>query len=186
MPVISVTLLPGYPQDAQHRLVQRLAHTARSVIDASDAGTTVFVQEVSAYRRDGNVFSSGGPVLPEASQLVAQFLECMAARNFEAAQAFLAPSFDMVFPGGETMHQLTELLSWAAPRYQKVGKTKMHFDESWQSDKTVVYCRGMLNGVWLDGTEFKDIRFIDRFEVVKGKLQRQDVWNDLAEMRDKR
>jgi phenylpyruvate tautomerase PptA (4-oxalocrotonate tautomerase family) len=186
MPVISVTLLPGYPQDAQHRLVQRLAHTARSVIDASDAGTTVFVQEVSAYRRDGNVFSSGGPVLPEASQLVAQFLECMAARNFEAAQAFLAPSFEMVFPGGETMYQLTELLSWAAPRYQKVGKTKMHFDESWQSDKTVVYCRGMLNGVWLDGTEFKDIRFIDRFEVVKGKLQRQDVWNDLAEMRDKR
>ena len=186
MPVISVTLLPGYPQDAQHRLVQRLAHTARSVIDASDAGTTVFVQEVSAYRRDGNVFSSGGPVLPEASQLVAQFLECMAARNFEAAQAFLAPSFEMVFPGGETMHQLTELLSWAAPRYQKVGKTKMHFDESWQSNKTVVYCRGMLNGVWLDGTEFKDIRFIDRFEVVKGKLQRQDVWNDLAEMRDKR
>ena len=186
MPVISVTLLPGYPQDALHRLVQRLAHTARSVIDASDAGTTVFVQEVSAYRRDGNVFSSGGPVLPEASQLVAQFLECMAARNFEAAQAFLAPSFEMVFPGGETMHQLTELLSWAAPRYQKVGKTKMHFDESWQSDKTVVYCRGMLNGVWLDGTEFKDIRFIDRFEVVKGKLQRQDVWNDLAEMRDKR
>ena len=186
MPVISVTLLPGYPQDAQHRLVQRLAHTARSVIDASDAGTTVFVQEVSAYRRDGNVFSSGGPVLPEASQLVAQFLECMAARNFEAAQAFLAPSFEMVFPGGETMHQLTVLLSWAAPRYQKVGKTKMHFDESWQSDKTVVYCRGMLNGVWLDGTEFKDIRFIDRFEVVKGKLQRQDVWNDLAEMRDKR
>jgi phenylpyruvate tautomerase PptA (4-oxalocrotonate tautomerase family) len=186
MPVISVTLLPGYPQDAQHRLVQRLAHTARSVIDASDAGTTVFVQEVSAYRRDGNVFSSGGPVLPEASQLVAQFLECMAARNFEAAQAFLAPSFEMVFPGGETMHQLTELLSWVAPRYQKVGKTKMHFDESWQSDKTVVYCRGMLNGVWLDGTEFKDIRFIDRFEVVKGKLQRQDVWNDLAEMRDKR
>lgn len=186
MPVISVTLLPGYPQDAQHRLVQRLAQTARSVIDASDAGTTVFVQEVSAYRRDGNVFSSGGPVLPEASQLVAQFLDCMAARNFQAAQAFLAPSFEMVFPGGETMHQLTELLSWAAPRYQKVGKTKMHFDESWQSDKTVVYCRGMLNGVWLDGTEFKDIRFIDRFEVVKGKLQRQDVWNDLAEMRDKR
>jgi len=185
MPVISVTLLPGYPQDAQLRLVQRLAHTARSVIDASDAGTTVFVQEVSAYRRDGNVFSSGGPVLPEASQLVAQFLDCMAARNLEAAQAFLAPQFEMVFPGGQTMHQLTELLAWAAPRYQKVAKTNMVFEESWQADKTVVYCRGMLSGVWPDGSEFKDIRFIDRFEVVKGKLQRQDVWNDLAEFRNK-
>ena len=39
---------------------------------------------------------------------------------------------------------------------------------------------------WLDGSEFKNIRFIDRFEVVKGKLQRQDVWNDLAEIRAKR
>jgi len=45
MPVISVTLLPGYPQDAQQRLVQRLAHTARSVIDASDAGTTVLYKK---------------------------------------------------------------------------------------------------------------------------------------------
>ena len=101
MPVISVTLLPGYPPEAQHRLVQRLAHTARSVIDASDAGTTVFVQEVSAYRRDGRVFSEGGAVLPEASQLVAEFLECMAMRDLEAAQAFLSPQFEMVFPGGK-------------------------------------------------------------------------------------
>lgn len=186
MPVISVTLLPGYPQDAQQRLVQRLAHTARSVIDASDAGTTVFIHEASAYRRDGNVFSTGGPVLQEASQLVAQFLECMAARNLEAAQAFLAPNFEMVFPGGETMRQLPELLAWAAPRYQRIGKTGMTYDESWQSDKTVVYCRGMLRGIWLDSSEFKDIRFIDRFEVVKGKLQRQDVWNDLAEISAKR
>ncbi len=185
MPVISVTLLPGYPQDAQQRLVQRLAHTARSVIDASDAGTTVFVQEVSTYRRDGHVFTGGGPVLPEASQLVAQFLDCMAARNLEAAQAFLALDFQMVFPGGDTMTQLAELLTWAAPRYRRVAKTDMSFDESWQGDKTVVYCRGMLSGEWLDGSAFKDIRFIDRFEVVKGKLHRQDVWNDLPEIRAK-
>lgn len=186
MPVISVTLLPGYPQEAQHRLVQRLAHTARSVIDASDAGTTVFVQEVSAYRRDGNVFSTGGPVLPEASQLVAQFLECMAMRDLLAAQAFLAPHFEMVFPGGEKMHQLSELMAWAAPRYRRIVKTELTYDESWQSDQTVVYCKGLLSGEWPDGSEFKNIRFLDRFEVVKGKLQRQDVWNDLAEMRAKR
>jgi phenylpyruvate tautomerase PptA (4-oxalocrotonate tautomerase family) len=186
MPVISVTLLPGYPQEAQHRLVQRLAHTARSVIDASDAGTTVFVQEVSAYRRDGKVFASGGPVLPDASQCVSEFLECMAVRDLEGAQAFLAPNFEMAFPGGEKMHQLSELLAWAAPRYRRIAKTDMAYDESWQGDKTVVYCRGVLSGEWLDGSEFKNIRFIDRFEVVKGKLQRQDVWNDLAEIRAKR
>ena len=186
MPVISVTLLPGYPPEAQHRLVQRLAQTARSVIDASDAGTTVFVQEVSAYRRDGRVFSEGGAVLPEASQLVAEFLECMAMRDLEAAQAFLSPQFEMVFPGGQTMHQLSELMIWAAPRYRRIAKTHMTFEESWQGDQTVVYCRGLLNGEWPDGREFSGIRFVDRFEVCKGQLMRQEVWNDLAELRAKR
>jgi hypothetical protein len=61
----------------------------------------------------------------------------------------------------------------------------MAFDESWQGDKTVVYVRGVLNGEWPDGTAFKDIRFVDRFEVIKGLISRQDVWNDLAEMRPK-
>ncbi|MEY3887870.1 MAG: hypothetical protein RL650_1962 [Pseudomonadota bacterium] len=185
MPVISVTLLPGYEADAQHRLVQRLAQTARSVIDASDAGTTVFVQEVSTYRRDGRVFEVGGAVLPSASDVVSQFLACMAARNLDAAQAFLAPNFEMVFPGGQSMRQLPELLAWAEPRYRRIEKTQMAYDESWQGDQTVVYCRGLLSGEWLDGSTFQNIRFIDRFEVVKGKLQRQDVWNDLAEKRAK-
>jgi phenylpyruvate tautomerase PptA (4-oxalocrotonate tautomerase family) len=183
MPVISVTLLPGYPPAAQQRLVQRLAHAARSVIDASDAGTTVFIQEVSTYRRDGRVFSEGGPVLPEASQCVAEFLECMAVRDLVAAQTFLSPQFEMVFPGGKTMRQLSELMAWAEPRYRRIAKTQMKFEESWQGDQTVVYCRGVLSGEWPDGREFSGIRFVDRFEVFKGKLTRQDVWNDLAEMR---
>ena len=183
MPVISVTLLPGYPQEAQGRLVQRLAHTARSVIDASDAGTTVFVQEVSAYRRDGRVFSEGGAVLPEASQVVAHFLDCMAQRDLTGAQACLSPQFEMVFPGGKSMHQLAELVAWSAPRYRRIAKTQMTFEESWQGDQTVVYCRGVLEGEWPDGRTFSGIRFVDRFEVQKGKLMRQEVWNDLAEMR---
>jgi phenylpyruvate tautomerase PptA (4-oxalocrotonate tautomerase family) len=185
MPVISVTLLPGYPADAQHRLVQRLAHAARSVIDATDAGTTVFVHEASAYRRDGQVFSGGGPVLPDASLRVAQFLECMAARNLDEAQKFLGADFEMTFPGGHKMTQLSEVLAWAAPRYLQIAKSNMSFEESWQGDRTVVYCRGMLIGKWLDGTEFSNIRFTDRFECVKGLLQKQEVWNDLAEMRPK-
>jgi hypothetical protein len=35
--------------------------------------------------------------------------------------------------------------------------------------------------VWADGSSFEGIRFIDRFELVTGKIQRQDVWNDLGE-----
>lgn len=185
MPVISVTLLPGYPEEAQHRLVQNLAKTARSVIDASDAGTTVFIQEVSTYRRDGRVFEQGGAVLPDASQLVAHFLALMSQRDLAAAQACLAADFQMTFPGGQSMTQLSELMAWAAPRYRSIAKSSMSFDESWQGDKTVVFCRGVLSGEWPDGTSFKDIRFIDRFEVSKGLISKQDVWNDLAEMRPK-
>jgi phenylpyruvate tautomerase PptA (4-oxalocrotonate tautomerase family) len=183
MPVISVTLLPGYPEEAQHRLVQSLANTARSVIDASDAGTTVFIQEVSTYRRDGRVFDQGGAVLPNASQLIAQFLEAMSARDLPRAQSHLRADFQMSFPGGQSMTQLTELMAWAASRYRSIAKTNMVFEESWQGDKTVVFCHGLLSGEWPDGTAFQGIRFVDRFEVVKGLIARQDVWNDLAELR---
>jgi hypothetical protein len=41
---------------------------------------------------------------------------------------------------------------------------------------------GTLHGVWLDGTPFEGIRFIDRFELADGRIQRQDVWNDMAEV----
>jgi hypothetical protein len=40
--------------------------------------------------------------------------------------------------------------------------------------------------VWLDGTAFSGIRFIDRFEVAGGLIRRQDVWNDLAEVAGQR
>ncbi len=30
---------------------------------------------------------------------------------------------------------------------------------------------------------FEGIRFIDRFEVTAGKITRQDVWNDIAEVK---
>ena len=122
-------------------------------------------------------------LLPEASHVVAQFLGCMAQRDLTAAQAFLSPQFEMVFPGGHCMRQLTELVAWSVPRYQRIAKTQLTFEESWQGDQTVVYCRGFLSGEWPDGREFSGIRFVDRFEVQKDKLMRQEVWNDLAEMR---
>lgn len=81
------------------------------------------------------------------------------------------------------MHRLEELVAWSKPRYQRVGKTYERFDECWGDEATVVYCSGTLHGVWLDGTPFDGIRFIDRFEVVDGLLRRQDVWNDMGEVR---
>ena len=186
MPVVSITLLPGYSPQARERLVERTARTVRSVIAASDAGTTVFVNEAATYQRDGRRFTEGGPEVPEASALVRQFLERMQARDLEAARQLLAPGFVMTFPGAAPMRDFAELLDWAKGRYSRIGKKFERFDECWGQEATVVYCSGTLEGVWLDGTAFAGIRFIDRFEVAAGMIQRQDVWNDLAELAGQR
>jgi limonene-1,2-epoxide hydrolase len=183
MPVISITLLPGYSAQAEERLVGRVALAARSVISAAAAGTTVFVNHAHTYQRDSRVFSKGGPECADATALVRQFLELMQARNLDAASALLAPKFVMQFPGNARMHQLDELVAWAKDRYSNIAKDYERFDESWADGVTVVYCSGTLNGLWLDGSSFQNIRFIDRFEVADGQIQRQDVWNDLAEVK---
>ncbi len=181
MPVTQITLLRGYEQEAQQRLVDHVSKAVRSVIPAPEAGTTTFIQEVVAYRRDGRFFDQGNAPLSSATEVVKSFLVAMQARDLAQAQTHLHANFQMVFPGGQTFHRLEELVAWAITRYQRVEKTFTHFDESWQGDRTVVYCAGNLNGVWPNGTAFDNIRFIDRFEVVTGQLARQDVWNDLGE-----
>jgi len=181
MPVISITLLPGYSAEAEERLVGRVALAARSVIAAAAAGTTVFVNHAHTYQRDGRVFSRGGPECANASELVRHFLALMQARELPAASALLAPDFVMHFPGHTAMHTLGELVNWAKGRYNSVAKDYERFEESWGDGVTVVYCSGTLRGVWLDGSSFEGVRFIDRFEIADGKIRRQDVWNDLAD-----
>ncbi len=48
---------------------------------------------------------------------------------------------------------------------------------------SVVYIRGTLHGEWPDGEAFSGIRFVDRLEIAGGKILKQDVWNDIAEVR---
>lgn len=181
MPVVSITLLPGYDPATQHRMVNRVAHAVRSVIATPEAGTTVFIHEASTYRRDGQVFSAGRAPHPVASEVVEAFLLAMQNRDMASAQTFLHTDFCMCFPGGVQMHALQELRDWASQRYSHIAKHYERFEESWQGDVTVVFCHGTLHGQWLDGQSFEGIRFIDRMEIRDGLITRQDVWNDLAE-----
>lgn len=183
MPVVSITLLPGYTAETQHRMVNRLAQTVRSVIDTPEAGTTVFVNVVSTYRRDGKVFSEGRAAHPVASDVVRDFLQAIQTRDLARAQSFLSPDFRMCCPGGVVMHRLDELTACAAQRDSDIGKHYEQFEESWQGDVTVVFCHGTLHGTWPHGDSFEGIRFIERMEVRGGLITRQDVWNDLAEQR---
>lgn len=119
----------------------------------------------------------------DPAQVVRDFLSAMEARDLDRARGFLHPGFVMRFPGTGEMSDLQELVTWAKGRYRAVRKVYDGFDTLRGGRVDVVYCRGGLEGEWPDGTPFRNVRFIDRFEVTGGQLLRQDVWNDLAEHR---
>ena len=180
MPVISITLLPGYSTEVKAKIVGRVAQAVRSVIAAPAAGTIAFVSHADTYQRDGKVLAAGNAERVDAAELVQRFLDFMQDRDLDAAARLLAPDFTMRFPGSPVLHRLEELIEFSRGRYRNVAKTYDRFDESWTDDGAIVYCFGTLYGHWLDGSAFEGIRFIDRFEVTNGLISRQDVWNDLA------
>lgn len=115
------------------------------------------------------------------ADIVRTFLEAVGKRDFAAASQHLAYGFEMIFPGGHRMSQLDELGALASKRYRFVTKSFDRFDVAGD----VVYCVGKLSGEWLDGEPFSGIRFIDRFELSDGRIRVQQVWNDIAEVRNR-
>lgn len=182
MPVIKVTLIEGYDDATRIRIGERLTDAVRSVIAAPLDGVTVAIEEVApaSYMR-GRTSKSPGAPLPDPETLVRDFLAAMARRDLAAARRFLDPDFTMTFPGDHRFTTLEELVAWAGERYRSVDKSYDGFDVAPDRDGVVVYCFGTLNGLWLDGSAFSGIRFIDRFVVRNGGLVEQRVWNDLGE-----
>ncbi len=182
MPVIKVTLIEGYDDATRIRIGERLTDAVRSVIAAPLDGVTVAIEEVApaSYMR-GRTSKVPGAPLPDPETVVRDFLRAMARRDLDAARRFLGPDFTMTFPGGHRFTALEELVAWAGQRYRSIDKGYEGFDVAPDRDAVSVYCFGTLSGVWLDGTAFSGIRFIDRFVVRDGKLIDQKVWNDLGE-----
>jgi hypothetical protein len=117
----------------------------------------------------------------DPDQVARLFLDLMEKRQLPEAQALLAPDFVMTLPGNVSPPSLEALVEWAKNRYRFVRKTYEHVEVCGTgNDRAVVYCSGNLSGEWLDQTPFKDIRFIDRFELRSGLIHRQSVWNDMA------
>lgn len=184
MPIVEIHLLEGYDAEAKRRLGERLTDAVRFVVPAPPEAITVMVHEMKSeeYFRGGQT-RTPAPPLPNPADLVRTYLSLMEAREIAAAEAMLGDGFQMVFPGTQPMKTLQELIDWAAPRYRFVKKTYEGFDAMQGTDAAIVYTRGTLSGEWPDGKAFAGIRFIDRFEVAGGKITRQDVWNDIAEIK---
>ena len=185
MPLVELHILQGYGPDEKRRLHECLTAAVRFVLPAPADAITVMIHEMTAdnYSR-GRIRREGAPASPDPCVIVKSYLQAMEAREIERARRMLGEGFTMHFPGVPPMHRVEELLDWAKTRYRFVKKAYEGFD-GMQSpgQEAVVYCRGTLSGEWLDGSPFDNIRFIDRFEIVAGKIARQDVWNDIAEIK---
>lgn len=185
MPIVELHVLEGYDASAKQRLGAALTDAVRLVVPTAPDLVTVMIHDLPAenYYR-GRTQRSPAPAKEDPAEIVRAFLAAMQARDLDTAQGFLANGFKMQFPGAAPMTTLQELIAWAQPRYRFVTKTYEGFDTMQSAaEAAIVYCRGTLAGEWPDGTPFDTIRFIDRFEVVDGKLTQQDVWNDIAETR---
>lgn len=182
MPVIQVNLLTGYSATVKRRLTQALTNSLAGVIEAAPDAVTVWLHEVypDGYARGGVTRAPGPAVEKDQATLVKDYLSAMEARDLDDAKTLLSEDFSMTFPGGHTMTNLDQLIAWARERYHHVRKDIQSVTTAYEADHAVVLVAGTLSGTWLDGTGFELVRFIDRFEVRRGKLTRQDVWNDLA------
>ena len=183
MPIVTVKLLEGYDADTRGRLGSQVTNAVRSVVAAPAEAVTVIIEEMARenYLRGGE-HRTPGPPLPDPARIVHDFLAAMEARDLDKAKGFLGEGFEMVFPGDARMTTLEELVAFAGPRYRFVKKTYERFDAVPGGDVAIVYCFGTLHGEWPDGAVFSGIRFIDRFEITDGRITRQQVWNDIAEV----
>mgnify|MGYP003674554529 FL=1 len=185
MPVIELHVIEGYSDSEKERLCEALTDAVRIVVPAPPEAVTVLIHEMApaSYMR-GRARRIPAQALPDPAETVRAYLAAMEARDIDAAQSLLGAGFVMEFPGTAPMHSLEALIAWSKPRYRFVTKSYTGFD-AMQSpeDHAIVYCRGTLAGEWPDGTPFEGIRFIDRFEITSGLITRQDVWNDIAEIR---
>lgn len=183
MPIVELHILKGYKHGEKQRLGEALTDAVLSVVPAKPDLVTVMIHEMdNANYYRGRQSRVSAAALPDPQSIVLQYLQAMENRKLDTATTFLSDGFVMQFPAAEPMTKLEQLIEWAAPRYQSVRKTYDGFDAmQGAGDAAIVYCRGHLSGEWPDGSSFQDIRFIDRFELIDGKITRQDVWNDIAE-----
>jgi phenylpyruvate tautomerase PptA (4-oxalocrotonate tautomerase family) len=184
MPIVEAHILEGYCPKEKSRLTSALTDAIRFVVPAPDEAITVMLHEYKseAYARGGQ-HRKPAPALPDPSKIVRDYLTAMETRDLDLAQTMLSDSFQMVFPGAEPMTQISELIEWSKDRYRSINKNHDGIEAMHSNGVAVVYVHGTLFGEWMDGTLFKGIRFIDRFEITEGKIVRQDVWNDMAEVR---
>ena len=118
----------------------------------------------------------------EAKDLVRRYLELMAERKLEQARACLADNVQLVFPGQYRTGELNDIIEYGRTRYTSVKKHFRDAEAYAMPDGAVrVVQQGLLYGITLKGARFDGIRYVDLFVVRDGHIERQEVYNDVAE-----
>ena len=115
---------------------------------------------------------------PDALATVKKYLKAVDNREVDSAYAYVGTAFKVTYAGGKIFTSLPQFLQWIGSRYTSIERTVEEFDQSHGETESVVYCQGTLSGVTRDGTQFSDVRFVDRFTVSKGLILSQQNWTD--------
>jgi len=131
----------------------------------------------------GIVVAAGRTERAVAVDVVREFLEALGRGELDAAKRHLAPGFQMTAPGNHRFGTLEEFTAFSRGRIGPARKAIDAIEACESANGIAVFAHGTMNGQWPDGSAFADVRFIDRFHVVDGRIAGMQVWNDVAEFR---
>ncbi len=97
----------------------------------------------------------------------------------------MAPGFRMTVTGGATYTHPKDFAANSGKRQKSARKTTDSYDVLPTSKGAVVYSIGSMAGQWNDGSDYKGVRYIDRFEIENGRIVDMQVYSDMAEFRPK-
>ena len=115
--------------------------------------------------------------------LVKDFLAAIAARNLDHANTLVSGDFAMIANGNQRFAKLQDFVASSKARQKSIMKHPDSFELLRSTDGDVVYCLGTMSGLWLDGSAYSGVRFVDRFVIRAGRICALQVWSDMAEFR---
>lgn len=116
-----------------------------------------------------------------AANFAIDYLEAMERRDLTAARTFVGDTVELIFPGGRRFTSIDQIVRNSGSRYRRIAK-QIERRDVWQTGEAIcVLISGTLHGEWHDGRSFDAVRFADRFEILNGRIVRQEVWNDTGE-----
>lgn len=116
-----------------------------------------------------------------ARQLILEFIDAVHRGDAQAARCTLAPTYELIFPGPTSFTDVGLIFEWFAKRYSFARYRYGHMEVIESPERMVVYAAGSVEGTLLSGAHFDGVRYIDRFDIVAGKIARKEVWTDMAD-----